>query len=108
MMVRSKRIYSAIQYNKRGDHPAEYVWSDTMPILDEEEGVENKWPMTGRIGTLDECDPKNLQYAIMLNNPNNDYLTLELGEWIIEENGEVVGILSPERFKQDFEEFIPL
>lgn len=105
MKVRSSRIYTATQYNKRGDHPNEYVWSQATPILDELPGEENKWPVTGRLGTLDECKPENLRYSVFeeINNTSGKYWDLELGWWILERDGKVVSAISPERFLTDFE-----
>jgi hypothetical protein len=103
MQVRSSQIYDVQQYNKRGDHPDEHVWSVSTPILDEQPGEENKWPITGRLGTLDECDPENLRYSIITGKDPHSYFALDLGYWILSIDGKAVGAVSPERFKEGFE-----
>lgn len=101
MKVRSKHIYTATQYNKRGDHPKVHVHSTSVPILDEKPGEENKWPVTGRLATLAECDPLYIrhQVKIMLN-----YYDVQLKDWIIEIGDDIVDIVSPEKFAAKYEE----
>jgi hypothetical protein len=88
----SNKVYTVTQYNKRGDHPAEHVWSSAVPILDEVPG--KPWPDSGRLATLDECDPKNLLYAVFETpeKGNDKYFDLQLGWWIVECGGKVIGV----------------
>jgi len=102
MNVRGNIIYKATQYNKRGDHPLEHVWSVVVPILDEEPG--KPWPETGRLGTLDDCYPVNLRYSVYLSSRRDDCVVLKLGDWILESEGEVVRVVSNEKFQKEFQE----
>jgi len=109
MKIRQKQIFEASQYNKRGDHRWEYVWSTAVPILDEEPGLENTWPQTGRLASLDDCDPKNYVYAVYTNEEQSgnlrgvDFFDVQLTDWILEVDGKVVGVISNERYKNNYE-----
>jgi hypothetical protein len=108
MNVRSKKVYKATQYNKRGDHPNEYIWSESTPIIGEKEGAENRWPNTGRLGTLDECEPTALRYVVHVTmadarKANRKSFPLNLSDWILERDGKVVGVMPDALFKRDFE-----
>lgn len=103
MKARAKAIYEVTQYLKRGDHPNEYVWSSASPILDEIPG--KRWPASGRIGTLDECNPDDLRYSVFATaeKKDNEYFKLGIGWWILERNGRVVATRPPDVFARDFE-----
>ena len=100
MKVKSKHSYTATQYNKIGDHPKVHVHSTSVPILDEKPGKENKWPVTGRLATLEECNPLYIrhQVKIMFN-----YYDVQIKDWIIELDGNIVAIVSPEKFAAKYE-----
>ena len=70
-------------------------------------GEENKWPNTGHLATLDECDPKNFRYSVWRNedkgSTRDDYFELNLTDWILEREGEVVGVISNGRYKTNYE-----
>lgn len=103
MRVRAKAIYEAKQYLKRGDHPNEYVWSVSTPILDED--PSKPWPDSGRLGTIDECKPEDLRYAVFatVDKKDREFFELGLGWWVLERDGRVVAVRSPEVFDRDFE-----
>ena len=110
MKIRHKLIFEATQYNKRGDHRWEYVWSNATPILDEKPGEENRWPATGHLATLDECNPKDLRYSVQTSenpSPKNlqgeDFFYVNITDWILELNGKVVAVISNERYKNNYE-----
>jgi hypothetical protein len=100
-------LYKATQYNKRGDHRFEYVWSIATPIIDEEEGLP--WPESGRLGSLDECKPENLRYSVFVNEEHKsdiggkDFFEVNLTDWILEIDGSVVGVISDEQYRNRFE-----
>jgi hypothetical protein len=110
MKVRSNKVYTVTQYNKKGDHPNEYIWSISTPIIGED--PDRKWPRSGRLGTHEECRPEDLRYGIIdlskeggmkcVGERGRDYLEIELGWWIFECNGEIVGACSDKLFHRDF------
>ena len=98
MKVRSNITYTATQYNKPGDHPDEYIWSVAVPII-----CEN--PFT--LGTLADCKPENLRYAIM--QIEDKYgprgLEVKFGWWVLHnEKGEPVKTMSNEDFLKNYVE----
>ena len=108
MKIRSNIVYEATQYNKRGDHKWEYVWSGAIPILDEEPGLP--WPESGRLASLDECKIEDLRYAVYVNEDHTgggeqgkDFYYVNLTDWILELGGSVVGVISDERYRNKFE-----
>jgi len=103
MIVRSNRVFYVTEFLGVDSHRSGYVWSNVIPIIDELPGEDNKWPKTGRLGTLEECKPEDLQYAVHKNN-GVDYFDLNIGDFILEENGDVVGTFPPGEFKRKFEE----
>lgn len=95
MKVRSSKIYDVTQYNEWGDHPLEYRWSDSIPIISED-------PL--KLAPIEDCDPEHIHYSIFSNEAHDDYFNIKLG-WMIFENmdGEVVGVSDPVSFIKDFD-----
>lgn len=108
MIVRSNRVFRAITYEGKGTYRNDHVWSIATPIIGEESGEENKWPATGRLGTLEECKPENIRYSVHNATFAEDgkYWDLRIGDIILEEDGCVVSVVTPKTFKQKFEEVI--
>ena len=113
MKIRSKQTFEATQYNKRGDHKLDYVWSVRSPIIGELPGEENRWPATGHLATTDECDPADLRYSVFVSETTEcketaplqgkDFFYVHLTDWILEVNGVIVDVISNEQYERNYE-----
>lgn len=100
----SSRTYQCVQYNKRGDHPNDYAWAVAIPIVDED--PNNPFPVSGR---LDHSlvKPEDWRYSVFETQDKDvkgKIFDLKLGWWIIELNGKVISVKSPEEFERNFKE----
>jgi hypothetical protein len=103
-LVRRKQGILAIHYEKIGDHTHEYVYSvGTGQVVTPE--------------TIANFSPEEIEYAMFMGMPpfwdkrrtdipNCAYRPIKLGDWLLELNGEIIGVFSPEELIAKFDDYI--